>query len=206
MHTSKKLLKEVRMVPEDADDTNSLRIYGNTTEVISFDNLCDNAEHIALVFPGPDKNSVPLVRLHSECMTGDVFGSAHCDCGPQLHEAISLLSAQGGILLYLRQEGRGIGLYNKLDAYHLQHEKGLDTFTANKHLGFEIDQRDFRVAAQMLETISFTQIRLLTNNPDKVSALRHHGIDVAEQVKTGRYETDSNRHYLETKRRAGHSV
>ena len=179
---------------------------GVTADIVSFDNLCDDAEHIALVYPNLNPEMTPLVRIHSECMTGDVFGSAHCDCGPQLAEAKELFTKQGGILLYLRQEGRGIGLYNKLDAYHLQHDQGLDTFAANRHLGFDIDLRDFKVAAQMLNTLGVNSIKLLTNNPEKVLALKSHGINVEAAVKTGRYETEKNKFYLDTKRKAGHKV
>ena len=179
---------------------------GITTKIISFDHLCDDKEHIALVFPLKDKNKTPVVRLHSECLTGDVFGSAHCDCGNQLAEAKKLIGDQGGILVYLRQEGRGIGLYNKIDAYKLQHEKGLDTFEANHHIGFEDDPRNFQVAAEMLHAIGITKVRLLTNNPDKVSGLEEHGITVEEIIPTGRFEKSMNRHYLEAKRKKGHRV
>lgn len=177
---------------------------GATVEIVSFRNLCDDAEHIALIYPAENALKTPLVRLHSECLTGDVFGSAHCDCGDQLREAKEKLAAEGGILIYLRQEGRGIGLYNKLRAYEIQHRSGLDTFAANRHLGFADDPRNFRVAAEMLVALGITKIRLLTNNPEKAATLQRSGIAVERIVPTGRYEKDANRHYLETKRRHGH--
>lgn len=177
---------------------------GVTAEIVSFRNLCDDKEHVALVFPAQDAMRTPLVRLHSECLTGDVFGSAHCDCGNQLHEAQDRLAAEGGILVYLRQEGRGIGLYNKLRAYEVQKTSGLDTFAANRHLGFSDDPRNFTVAAQMLAALGIDRVRLLTNNPDKAASLERNGITVEEIMPTGRYEKDANRHYLESKRRHGH--
>ncbi len=176
---------------------------GITAEIISFRNLSDTGEHVALVFPGR-KLKTPLVRLHSECLTGDVFGSAHCDCGDQLREARERLSSEGGILIYLRQEGRGIGLYNKLRAYEVQHARGLDTFAANRHLGFADDQRNFMVAAEMLTALGIESVRLLTNNPDKAASLARNGISVEMIVPTKRYEKDANRRYLETKRNRGH--
>ncbi len=179
---------------------------GIDAEIVSFSNLCDDGEHVALVFPAAESGKTPLVRLHSECLTGDVLGSAHCDCGDQLREARERIGAEGGILIYLRQEGRGIGLYNKLDAYKVQNDQGLDTFAANKHIGFEEDPRNFEVAAQMLHAMNIRKIRLLTNNPDKLESLRRHDIEVEEAIPTGRYEKDANRHYLETKRRKGHTV
>jgi len=177
---------------------------GITAEIVSFRNLCDRGEHVALVFPPTDAKTTPLVRLHSECLTGDVFGSAHCDCGDQLGEAKKKLAAEGGILIYLRQEGRGIGLYNKLRAYELQRRRGMDTFAANRHLGFADDPRNFRVAAQMLAALGVSEVKLLTNNPEKAVSLKSNGIEVAQIVPTGRYEKAANKDYLETKRRHGH--
>ena len=130
-------------------------------------------------FPGAAE--VPLVRLHSECLTGDVVGSTGCDCGPQLQETVGRLAEHGGVLLYLRQEGRGIGLYNKIDSYVLQ-DGGFDTFQANRLLGRGDDEREYGVAADMLRALNLCRVRLLTNNPDKVGQLRAHGIDVVDVV------------------------
>lgn len=170
--------------------------YATTAEVMTFDGLADGKEHLALRLgtPGP----TPLVRLHSECLTGDVFGSQRCDCGPQLRESAERISTAGGYLLYLRQEGRGIGLYAKLDAYALQ-DQGLDTYAANRALGHEDDERDYTAAAQMLATLGAQQIHLLTNNPDKSVQLRSHGIDVRRVLPTGVFATAANVRYLEAK-------
>ncbi|WP_371580455.1 GTP cyclohydrolase II [Streptomyces sp. NBC_01314] len=171
----------------------------------SFDSLSDGAEHVAVHWPGPD-GSVPLVRLHSECLTGDVLGSARCDCGPQLSEAIEMIRKEGGVLLYLRQEGRGIGLYNKIDAYALQ-EQGLDTVDANLSLDMPVDARRYDAAAEMLCTLGITRIRLLTNNPDKVQGLTTCGIEVAERVPTTSFVGSNNYDYLRTKAvRLGHEI
>jgi GTP cyclohydrolase II len=173
-------------------------------DVVTFTGLVDDREHLAIVFSG--WSGVPTVRLHSECLTGDVFGSARCDCGPQLHEAITLMQQRGGIILYLRQEGRGIGLYNKLDAYRLQ-DFGVDTFRANRELDFEEDLRDYKPAAQMLLALGVSTIRLLSNNPDKSEQLRVNGVDVIERVATGVFINDSNRRYLQAKVDiAGHQI
>ncbi|WDE07008.1 GTP cyclohydrolase II [Thalassomonas viridans] len=166
---------------------------------VSFHGLSDGKEHIALVFKEADSGqAVPLVRLHSECLTGDVFHSARCDCGQQLDEAIELMAQKGGILLYLRQEGRGIGLYNKLDAYSLQ-DTGLNTFEANNALGFENDLRDFSIAAQMLQALGVTEIDLLTNNPEKVATIEQHNVKVRRQQTTGVFYNRHNGHYLAAK-------
>ena len=175
--------------------------------VVTFDGLCDGLEHIAVLFGDPCASSVPLVRLHSECLTGDVFGSARCDCGPQLQDSIRIMREQGGIILYLRQEGRGIGLYNKIDAYHLQDSLGLDTFEANRALHFADDHRDYRAAAQMLATLGATCIKLLSNNPDKTAQLSSRGIDVVAQLRTGVFLTGANHGYLRAKAQfAGHLI
>lgn len=171
-----------------------------TAEMISFTGLADGREHIAVVFPAA--SSVPLVRVHSECLTGDVFGSARCDCGPQLAEGVDQFAEEGGILLYLRQEGRGIGLYNKLDAYRLQ-DQGLDTFAANRELNFSDDMRDYRVAAQMLNALDMPRIRLRTNNPDKVKQLENYGIAVEEVIPTGIHQNARNENYLRVKAEVG---
>jgi GTP cyclohydrolase II len=178
-------------------------------KAVSFDSIDDDREHLAVTFALPDsgrRSIVPLVRIHSECLTGDVFGSARCDCGPQLREAIELVAPAGGIILYLRQEGRGIGLYNKLDAYSLQ-DDGLDTFAANDALSFADDLRDYRIAAQMLSALDVSRIRLLTNNHDKVAQLIDGGIDVVEVIPTEVHLNEHNASYLSAKRqRAGHNI
>ena len=166
-------------------------------EVITFTGLSDNSEHIALRL-GTSIARRPLVRLHSECLTGDVFGSARCDCGPQLTEAVRRIYAAGGIVLYLRQEGRSIGLYNKLDAYQLQ-DRGLDTYEANTRLGLPEDGRSYRAAAEMLHALGADDIDLLTNNPDKAAQLINYGIRVRQVSRTGVFVTPSNRRYLEAK-------
>jgi len=171
--------------------------YSVTAEAVTFRGLVDGAEHLALVL-GDRSAGTPLVRLHSECLTGDVFGSARCDCGPQLREAVARIDGAGGVLLYLRQEGRGIGLYNKLDAYALQ-DAGLDTYQANTALGLPEDGRDYTAAAQMLAALGVTELDLLTNNPDKARQLRALGITVAETVPTGVHATPDNLRYLHAK-------
>ena len=171
---------------------------GVATRFVTFDTLSDGKEHLAIIYGDLDPQETPLVRLHSECLTGDVFGSQRCDCGEQLKEAQRLLAEQGGILLYLRQEGRGIGLYNKLDAYALQ-DQGIDTYTANTMLGFGHDLRDFRPAAEMLEALGIKRIRLLSNNPHKASQLEEHGIEVTDRVDTGVYVNRHNAAYLKAK-------
>ena len=176
------------------------------SEIVAFRSPDSPGEHVALIIGQPDGRP-PLVRLHSECLTGDVLGSLKCDCGPQLHAAIHAMEDTGwGILLYLRQEGRGIGLVNKLRAYALQ-DQGYDTVDANTRLGFAVDARDFRVAARMLDLLGQTNIRLLTNNPDKVRVLEAAGITVAERVPIALPPNPFNAKYLATKRdRTGHQL
>ena len=169
--------------------------------MFTFHELVDGREHVAIGLGKP--GNVPLVRLHSECLTGDVLGSARCDCGPQLQEAITQIAGTGGYLLYLRQEGRDIGLYNKLDAYALQ-EGGLDTYEANRALGFAEDERDYAVAAQMLEALGVARLDLLSNNPDKVAQLEAYGIRVLHRVRTGLHDGPENRDYLAAKVAGGH--
>jgi GTP cyclohydrolase II len=176
------------------------------TEIVSFTLEGQREEDIALLFPKWDQVSAPLVRLHSECLTGDVFGSHRCDCGKQLDEAINRMADQGGVLIYLRQEGRGIGLYNKLDAYKLQIEQGQDTFQANLHLGLPADARDYKIAAGMLRELGIAAVRLITNNPDKVRMLEENGIEITEVIPTGVYTTKDNLSYLEAKRQHGHTI
>ena len=175
-------------------------------EIVAFRTLGDPAEHVALVI-GQPTGVPPLVRLHSECLTGDVLGSLKCDCGPQLDGALEAIAEAGwGILLYLRQEGRGIGLINKLRAYALQ-DQGFDTVDANLRLGFGDDERRFAVAARMLEALGQHEVRLLTNNPRKVAGLETAGIHVRERVPLQRGLNPHNRAYLDTKRtRSGHAL
>jgi GTP cyclohydrolase II len=174
------------------------------TQIVAFRASDDGQDHVALVV-GSFGGRPPLVRLHSECLTGDVFGSLKCDCGPQLREALRLIGeAGGGILLYLRQEGRGIGLANKLRAYALQ-DRGLDTVDANARLGFADDERDYGHAAAMLGKLGVDRVRLLTNNPAKVSALEAAGIAVVERVAHHMPTNPHNAEYLATKReKSGH--
>src|SRR6478736_2682599 len=179
-----------------------------TGRLFSFDGLADGREHVALALgdraggPGTDPGGVPLIRPHSECLTGDVFGSQRCDCGPQLREAVERIAEAGGYLLYLRQEGRGIGLYSKLDAYGLQ-DAGVDTYDANVALGHGEDERSYVAAAQMLHALGVSRVALLSNNPDKARQLRSSGVTVVEQVPTGVYVSAANLRYLETKARRG---
>lgn len=175
-------------------------------EIIAFRADGDTAEHVALIVGDPN-GAPPLVRVHSECLTGDALGSLKCDCGPQLEAALAAIAASGwGILLYLRQEGRSIGLVNKLRAYALQ-DQGFDTVDANVRLGFADDERDFSVAARMLERLGQTRTRLLTNNPAKVEALVGEGIIVVERVPLKVGANLHNRAYLGTKRdRSGHQL
>jgi GTP cyclohydrolase II len=170
--------------------------YSVDADLVTFHGLADEKEHLAVVLGEPGAN--PLVRLHSECLTGDVFGSARCDCGPQLREAVEQIAERGGVLLYLRQEGRGIGLYNKLDAYALQ-DQGLDTYAANAALGLPEDGRDYTAAAQMLQALGIDSLDLLSNNPDKADQLRDLGITVSHRVPTGVFTTAHNVRYLRAK-------
>jgi GTP cyclohydrolase II len=174
------------------------------TQIVAFRGADDGQEHVALVV-GAFGGKPPLVRLHSECLTGDVFGSLKCDCGPQLKEALRIIGdAGGGVLLYLRQEGRGIGLANKLRAYALQ-DRGLDTVDANRRLGFGDDERDYAHAAAMLEALGIDRVRLLTNNPNKVAGLEGSGIEVVERVAHHMPANPHNADYLATKRnKSGH--
>ena len=177
-----------------------------TSEIVAFRSPEEASDHVALIIGQPTA-APPVVRLHSECLTGDVLGSLKCDCGPQLHAALAAMAANDwGILLYLRQEGRGIGLVNKLRAYALQ-DQGFDTVDANIRLGFPVEARDFAIAAQMLKLLGRTRIRLMTNNPDKVARLVGEGIDVTERLPLALPPNPHNEHYLATKRdRTGHQL
>lgn len=171
--------------------------------ILSFDGLSDAGEHV-LIRLGR-RRGVPLVRVHSECLTGDSFGSLRCDCGPQLREAFGRIHRRGGALVYLRQEGRGIGLYRKIDAYALQ-DGGMDTFAANRALGLPEDARDYAVAAEMLRAAGLSRIDLLSNNPDKAAQLRAHGIDVRNVISTETHANPHNRRYLADKATARHEI
>jgi GTP cyclohydrolase II len=180
--------------------------YTTMAEVFTFTGLADGKEHLALGLGDFAAARTPLVRAHSECLTGDVFGSARCDCGPQLREAVERITERGGFLLYLRQEGRGIGLYAKLDAYALQ-DTGLDTYAANRALGRGEDERDYTAAAQMLSVLGVDRIDLLTNNPDKARQLRELGVEVASTVPTGVHASADNLRYLQAKVvHTGHTI
>ena len=180
--------------------------YTANARVFTFIGLADGKEHLALglgewqgaLDRSIDGGPAPLVRPHSECLTGDVFGSERCDCGPQLREAVERIADRGGFLLYLRQEGRGIGLYAKLDAYALQ-DAGLDTYQANLALGRGEDERDYTAAAQMLTALGADRVALLSNNPDKAEQLSGHGIAVTERVVTGVHLSEANARYLAAK-------
>jgi GTP cyclohydrolase II len=180
-----------------------------SAEIVAFRSPDDMREHVALIVGAQSADRLPLVRLHSECLTGDMFGSLKCDCGPQLDAALSAMAGEAarggwGVLLYLRQEGRGIGLINKLRAYRLQ-DQGFDTLEANQRLGLPAEARDFPVAARMLDLLGIPAIRLMTNNPVKVAAFETAGVQVAERVPHQLPANPHNTRYLATKRdRAGH--
>ncbi len=188
--------------------------YATPARVFTFSGLADGREHLAFglgsragtVATDMRSGETPLVRLHSECLTGDVFGSQRCDCGPQLREAVERIAGAGGFLLYLRQEGRGIGLYSKLDAYALQ-DTGLDTYDANLALGYAEDERDYTVAVQMVRALGLTGVALLSNNPDKAAQLSQLGVRVTERVPTGMHLSAANSRYLAAKAtRGGHTL
>jgi GTP cyclohydrolase II len=183
--------------------------YVAAARVFSFDGLLDGQQNLAFALgdraaavTSAGRRPVPLVRLHSECLTGDVFGSQRCDCGPQLREAVERIADAGGFLFYLRQEGRGIGLYAKLDAYALQ-DAGLDTYEANLALGHREDERSYMAAAQMLHALGVSRVALLTNNPDKARQLRRFGVTVTARVPTGVHLSATNARYLATKAQRG---
>jgi GTP cyclohydrolase II len=174
------------------------------TELVAFRSADGGPEHYAILINAPATRAPVLTRLHSECFTGDLLGSLKCDCGPQLRGAITAISKNGGgVLLYLAQEGRGIGLINKLRAYRLQ-DQGFDTLQANERLGFEADERLYGVAAKMLKLLGYNAVRLMTNNPDKVSSLEKYGVKVAERVPHAFPANAHNAGYIATKARAGH--
>lgn len=191
------------MISEVSMSQLPVRDRGNFS-IHTFESHIDHTQHVALVSDKIKLDAPPLIRLHSECLTGDVFGSGRCDCGRQLDQALARIDKEGGALLYLRQEGRGIGLANKIKAYALQ-DQGLDTVEANHQLGFGDDQRDYGIAAQILRSLGIHEIRLLTNNPRKVAGLERYGIRVIERVSHETLATDDNIRYLQTKReKLGH--
>ncbi|MDM5156304.1 bifunctional 3,4-dihydroxy-2-butanone-4-phosphate synthase/GTP cyclohydrolase II [Bacillus sp. DX1.1] len=170
-----------------------------TFRAIGYSNSLDQKEHIALIKGDVSTGEPILVRVHSECLTGDVFGSCRCDCGPQLHAALTQIEREGkGVLLYMRQEGRGIGLLNKLRAYKLQ-EEGFDTVEANEKLGFPADLRDYGIGAQILQDLGLQQLRLLTNNPRKIAGLQGYALEVIERVPLQMPTKEENKAYLQTK-------
>ncbi|HWR89458.1 MAG TPA: GTP cyclohydrolase II, partial [Dissulfurispiraceae bacterium] len=181
--------------------------YGGEFLTIAFSNIVDSNIHLALVKGEIKPEDKVLVRVHSECLTGDVFGSKRCDCGDQLHKAMEMIKSEGkGVILYMRQEGRGIGLANKLKAYELQ-EKGLDTVEANIQLGFKPDLRDYGIGAQILVDLGVRKMRLITNNPKKIVGLEGYGLKVVERVSIETAPNERNLVYLKTKKKKlGHML
>ena len=175
--------------------------YGGDFKAIAYENQVDYHEHLALVKGDINSDEPMLVRVHSECLTGDVFGSLRCDCGPQLRTAMEMIKKEGrGIIVYMHQEGRGIGLANKLRAYALQDE-GKDTVEANEALGFKSDLRDYGLGAQILVNLGVKKIKLMTNNPKKIVGLKGYGLEIVERVEIQTPPTKNNVKYLETKRK-----
>lgn len=179
--------------------------YGEFTMML-FSNKLDNFEHFALIKEPKISNKVPLVRIHSECITGDVFKSLKCDCGAQLDKSLTQIGDEGGVVIYLRQEGRGIGLANKIKAYSLQ-EQGYDTVEANTQLGLPVDSRNYAIAFQIMKYLGIESVRLITNNPSKLSAIEQHGIKIVERIPVVVPATSDNLVYLKTKQeKLGHML
>ena len=176
-------------------------------ELVAYRQTTTGQEHLALIKGEWKKDEPIMVRVHSSCLTGDVFGSCRCDCGPQLHKAMELIEKEGkGVILYMNQEGRGIGLLNKLKAYKLQ-EEGLDTVEANLELGFDMDERDYGVGAQILRDLGITKIRLMSNNPKKRAGLIGYGLEIVENIAIEIKSNEHNKFYLQTKRdKMGHTL
>jgi len=186
-------------------ETHVPTVYGGEFKAIAYENDVDDHQHLALVKGDINPEDEILVRVHSECLTGDVFGSLRCDCGEQLHAAMAMIEEDGkGVIVYMHQEGRGIGLFNKLKAYELQ-DQGLDTVQANEKLGFEADLRDYGVGAQILRDLGVRKMRQMTNNPKKIKGLEGYGLEVTERVPIEIEPNENNIKYLETKRaKMGH--
>jgi 3,4-dihydroxy 2-butanone 4-phosphate synthase/GTP cyclohydrolase II len=197
--------KTERMVKKEVEI--SLPTEFGEFKAVGFSNILDDKEHVALVKGDISSDESVLVRVHSECLTGDVFGSNRCDCGPQLHAALSQIEKEGsGVLLYMRQEGRGIGLINKMRAYKLQ-EEGLDTVEANEQLGFAPDLRDYGIGAQILKELGIKKMRLLTNNPRKIAGLKGYDLEVTDRVALQMPTNENNEDYLKTKKsKLGHML
>jgi len=192
-------------VIERAASVNMPTTFGNF-KMIGYENELDGMEHVALVKGSISPDDVPLVRIHSSCLTGDIFHSRRCDCGPQLEKSLEMIEEEGqGILLYMQQEGRGIGLINKLKAYELQ-EQGLDTVDANLQLGFPAELRDYAISAQMLKDLGVSKVRLMTNNPEKIKGIEKYGIEVVERVPIEIKPNNINAFYLKTKKERMHHL